>query len=582
MELRARTRPLSRRAVRMTALVALIASALAGAAAPSAHAAKKKAPVITRVSPMDVAVGEVLTIRGRNFRVGRNKNTVVFKRDGARAIFVKADVATRRMLRVTVPDSVQEFFTLNSGLPVPTQFRLRVLAKKFGKKFTGDSLSPTVSAPRPPAAQTPSKALPDGDCDGDGVKNRTDTDDDNDGLTDSVEMTLSLNPCNGDTDDDGVIDKWEFDCDRNGILNSDETDDDKDLLSDATETAIGTNPCALDSDGDGVEDGFEFQSAKDLNDDEYQDPNAILPAPVKKPYPNPLFKDSKLDYDGDSLTLADEQSLWKFTYNVNHTATRTLSPLSYSDGMQYSLFRYVSATDRRRVPNQPFATYPMQASFLAWTSAHGYRNVRLSTAATFDAPVGSVNGLYEIRDVDLNGTVDSWETNPADYDGNGYVGDAERDEDADGLSNHVEVSGPMDGEFWAACYTIELPYPIAYAGTSVVDADTDGDGVLDGADDQDHDDVPNLMELSRMAASHLDDREAGRDCKVDKDLLLPKDLDGDGKPDAQVFNHPTAYGRVNPFNPCEPFVDSRTCPRFRDLSSPFAPFDTSVDWVATS
>ena len=51
-----------------------------------------------------------------------------------------------------------------------------------------------------------------------------------------------------DTDDDGVLDKWEFDCDRNGVLNRDEIDDDKDLLTDTHETSIGTNPCSSDSD----------------------------------------------------------------------------------------------------------------------------------------------------------------------------------------------------------------------------------------------------------------------------------------------------------------------------------------------
>jgi hypothetical protein len=85
----------------MTALVALIASAAAGAVAPSAHAKKrKKAPVITSVQPKDVAVGETLTIRGRNFIRGRGRNTVVFKRDGARAVFVKADLSTTRMMRL--------------------------------------------------------------------------------------------------------------------------------------------------------------------------------------------------------------------------------------------------------------------------------------------------------------------------------------------------------------------------------------------------------------------------------------------------------------------------------------------------
>ena len=50
----------------------------------------------------------------------------------------------------------------------------------------------------------------------------------------------------------------------------------------------GSNPCNLDTDGDGVDDGFEYQSAKDLNDDEYQNPNQFLPYPGKRPYPNPL------------------------------------------------------------------------------------------------------------------------------------------------------------------------------------------------------------------------------------------------------------------------------------------------------
>ncbi len=98
----------------MVALLALVAPATAGAA-PHAHAAKKKvkAPVVTSVSPLDVAVGETLTIRGRNFISGRGKNTVVFKRDGARAVFAKAEIGTKKMLSLKVPASLQEFFGLS-------------------------------------------------------------------------------------------------------------------------------------------------------------------------------------------------------------------------------------------------------------------------------------------------------------------------------------------------------------------------------------------------------------------------------------------------------------------------------------
>jgi hypothetical protein len=206
--------------------------------------------------------------------------------------------------------------------------------------------------------------------------------------------------------------------------------------------------------------------------------------------------------------------------------------------------------------------------------------VRLSTSRSFDPPVNAVNGLYEIRDVNLNGSVDAAEVNPADYDANGYVSDAERDEDADGLSNYEEVRGTLLAAYWSTCYKLEKPFPITYAGTAANDPDSDGDSVLDGADDQDHDDVPNLMELSRISASGYDDREGGIDCKVDNSLLLPRDLDGDGQPDAQVLNHSDAYGRVNPFNPCLPFRDARTCPRFVEFGNEFAPDDLSVNWVA--
>ena len=62
----------------------------------------------------------------------------------------------------------------------------------------------------------------------------------------------------------------------------------------------------------------------DLNNDDYQHVNYVAPFPGKTPYPNPLFTDANIDYDGDGLDLGDEYKLWKYTYEVNHTATRTL------------------------------------------------------------------------------------------------------------------------------------------------------------------------------------------------------------------------------------------------------------------
>ena len=44
-------------------------------------------------------------------------------------------------------------------------------------------------------------------------------------------------------------------------------------------------------------------------------------------------------------------------------------------------------------------------------------------------------------------------------------------------------------------------------------------------------------------------------------------------------NHPDAYGRVNPFNPCLPFTESRTCTDYVDDNTG-APFDDSPNWYA--
>jgi hypothetical protein len=100
-------------------------------------------------------------------------------------------------------------------------------------------------------------------------------------------------------------------------------------------------------------------------------------------------------------------------------------------------------------------------------------------------------------------------------------------------------------------YTAETAYPIDYAGVSPTDPDSDGDGVRDGADDQDHDDVPNYLELSRNMYSGRWDA---------------KDADFATRPTTPV------RGRVNPFNPCLPFRDSRTCPVTVPFSGAWAPF----------
>ena len=141
----ARIRPSLRRAAFVAALGALMVPATAGAAVHAEASAKKKkakAPVVTSVRPMKIEIGQTLEVRGRYFKRGRNKNSVVFKRDGGKAVFVKAGVGTTKLLRVKLPAKLAKEFTKQGTSVVPTRFRVRVLAKKFGKRFTKASRSP--------------------------------------------------------------------------------------------------------------------------------------------------------------------------------------------------------------------------------------------------------------------------------------------------------------------------------------------------------------------------------------------------------------------------------------------------------
>jgi IPT/TIG domain/Bacterial TSP3 repeat len=505
METRARIRTLLRRAGTSAALAAVLVPAAAGTASAAHHKHHRhhsKLPVVTSVRPLNVSIGQTLTIRGRNFRRGVDKNTVAFKRTGARVVFVKARIATTKMLKVVLPDKLATVLKASNGAIVPTRLQIRVLSRKFGKRFTRRGLSPLVSPRRPPHL-TPAVTAASGDCDGDGIKNSVDTDDDND------------------------------------------------LLPDTVEARLGTDPCNPDTDGDGVTDGYEYQSALDLNNDQYGGHLSVTPAPVKRPYPNPLFADAGTDYDGDGLTMATEYKLWAAYRNP----ATGLNHLIYSDGNQYSAY----LSDGHGGPGalvgpDPVAKY---RGFESWAQSAGFWNIDVR------------GSLVKLDDLNRDGTESStWgndgnghffdvaETRWWDTDNNGKLSDDERDEDGDGLSNWDETTGQMQPSWWTGCYTQEKAYPVTFAGTDPTNPDSDGDGIRDGADDQDHDGIPNLQEISRNAASGF--AVQGR-CKPAS---------------GEQPNTAPAEAYVNPFNPCLPFADSRTCerhPAFNNLPAGLDP-----------
>jgi len=287
----------------------------------------------------------------------------------------------------------------------------------------------------------------------------------------SAPITAPSDPGSGEPD---VVD-----CDRDGVPNVSDTSSDFDLLSDATERTLRTDPCKVDTDADGVEDGWEYQSALDLN---HYPTTPPLPYPGKRPYPNPLDpSDAGTDYDGDSLNQRAEFLMWlRFLPSGARRSGRptrfddfpgSSDIMSYSDGLQKSV-----ASPRPLLPADPR---------LRWA---------------------------------------------VDEDGDAFRDDDERDGDGDRLNNYDELRGHFTEAWWVSFYNgtnapKESKYPeIDFldnedVGDGFADPDIDGDGVLDGEDDHDHDGLTNEFEVHRGASP--------------------------------------AWGYTQPFNPCKPFNSER-------------------------
>jgi hypothetical protein len=263
--------------------ISIICITLAAAALlvvpPVAGAAKGPKPSISRVTPMRVSVGNLLTIRGSHFKARKAGNTVIFRNNAGRTAFAKPRVATSTKLVVRVPGSVARLLAIRNSNQRPTRLKLRVLSGQFSK-FTPRRLSPVVT----------------GLGDGDGT------------------------PGGGG----GSV-----------------CPDDNDLLSKADELTYGTDPCIADTDKDGMSDGWEYWSAKDLNlkavpyPGKRPFPNALDPSDGGAP--GATF--SKYDFDGDGLTTLEEYRAWKASgsaFDSSRQIGGLDSVLGYSDGTKFS------------------------------------------------------------------------------------------------------------------------------------------------------------------------------------------------------------------------------------------------------
>ena len=114
-----------------------------------------------------------------------------------------------------------------------------------------------------------------------------------------------------------------------------------------------------------------------------------------------------------------------------------------------------------------------------------------------------------------------------------------RDVDNDGLNNYTEAHGSLTGQdWWTKFFDGEKAYRTTLPGTDWLDPDTDGDGRLDGADDQDYDGYDNAFEVAYNRSQYW----------------------------------------VQPFNPCLPDPSVDMCSRYiDDPKDPWPPF-FAYDW----
>jgi hypothetical protein len=396
---------------------------------------------------------------------------------------------------------------------------------------------------------SPIAADSDGDCISDGAEDRN-----NNGRVDAGET----DPNNGDSDGDGLGD-GEEDADCDGTTDANETsavatDSDGDGVNDGVEVADGLDPLRDDSDGDGVPDGADVNpSVADPDEDDDGLPDSIDLAPENPDRDGDGLLDGaedanrnglvdagetdpeRADTDGDGLDddverdrgtnprIADSDGdLLEDGVEVNLTLTNPRDRDSDDDGLSDGLEDRNG--DGQVAPPNPAGqeTDPRVAD----TDGDGI-----------------TDGL---EDRNRNGRVDLGETDPrqtdTDSDGDG-LSDAQEaalgtnanraDTDSDGVDDGAEVGSqgtdPLDTDSDDDGLNDGVE---VRAGTNPLRTDTDLDGIPDGVEDRDRDGVRDANETNPRSA----------------------DSDGDGVIDGAEDGNQNGLvdsGELNPLDPSD-------------------------------
>ena len=285
------------------------------------------------------------------------------------------------------------------------------------------------------------------DNDGDGIGDNADTDDDNDGLTDSEEEIIGTDPLSRDTDSDGISDMDDCnplngamytDTDSDGLC--DESDPDADDDGWVNEDEFDCNTDWLDAfsvpsdlEGDGICDLIDT----DDDDDGYDDYQDVFPEDSSE------WSDNDGDGIGDNADTDDDTDGWSDA-DEQSCGTDQWSPESLPDDLDGDgICDLVDEDDDEDGYPDESDHYPLDSSEWNDTDGDGVGD----NSDTF--PEDS----NEWNDMDGDGAGDNSDTFPEDS-------NEWNDTDGDGIGDNLDAF-PMDVEEWL---------------------DTDDDGVGDNAD----------------------------------------------------------------------------------------------------
>ena len=392
------------------------------------------------------------------------------------------------------------------------------------------------------------------DADGDGVDSATDPDDnnpcvpnaafatcdqDNDGLTNAQEASLGTNPTVADTDGDTINDGAEVTGGSNPLnacspnANSPLCDQDNDGLTNSQELTLGTNPTVADTDGDGINDGTEV--------------NGATPSDPLNPC-SPNGTSGSCDPDNDGLSNTQEAAL-----GTNPNVADTDGD-GINDGTEFTTGSNPLSPCS---PNANFPTCDQDNDGLT----NAQEGVLGTNPAVADTDGDSINDGAEVNGATPSNPLDACSPNPTsgkcDQDGDGLTNTQEAaigtnptvaDTDGDGLSDGAEVNNAPPSNPLNAC----SPVP-----TGTCPSDADGDGVPTGTDPDDADACnPNVNSLQcdkdGDGLTNLQEASLGTNPSL-------ADTDQDSFDDGVEVTNGT-----DPLNPCDPNPGSVYCDQDND------------------